>query len=66
MKVGDLVMLHKGGTMRLGAEKPAIIVEMPWQGSTAMKIMMFDGTKVCALTTNVVLISEAKENTINA
>ena len=58
MKVGDLVRLHKrcinGGML-------ALIVEMPWQGSTAMKILISNGTKVCALTTNVDLISEAKE-----
>lgn len=62
MKVGDLVMIHK---VCINGGKPAIIVEMPWQGSTAMKIVISNGIKVCALTDNVDLISEAKENTIN-
>ena len=58
MKVGDLVRLHK---RCINGGKLALIVEMPWQGSTAMKIVLPGGTKVCALTTNVDLISEAKE-----
>ena len=58
MKIGDLVRLHK---KCINGGKLALIVEMPWRGSTAMKIMTSDGTKVCALTSNVDLISEAKE-----
>ena len=58
MKVGDLVRLHK---RCINGGKLALIVEMPWQGSTAMKILISNGTKGCALTTNVDLISEAKE-----
>ena len=57
MKVGDLVMPKDYNAQG----RLAIIVEMPWHGSTAMKVCFFDtGTKVATLTSHFKLVSEGK------
>ena len=58
MKVGDLVTPRDYNAQG----RLAIVVEIPWHGSSAMKVCFFDtGKKVATLTSHFKIVSEARD-----